>query len=187
MTIWFTADQHFNHVNIIGYCNRPFRDIYAMNDMIIRQHNTVVAPDDVVWHLGDFAMSKSGQEVRLLLEQLHGQHHLVTGNHDYLTPKQFERAGFVSITTCEMVGGFHLAHHPPYSRGAGKNWLTAHVHDLWTFKPLYKPYSVRSGGMMNIGVDTWDFRPISLQKVEREFNKFLRDESPMCDWHFRWP
>lgn len=33
--IFLFADPHFYHKNIIGYENRPFKDVYEMNDIII--------------------------------------------------------------------------------------------------------------------------------------------------------
>jgi calcineurin-like phosphoesterase family protein len=27
MEWWFTSDQHFDHVNIMKYCNRPWTDV----------------------------------------------------------------------------------------------------------------------------------------------------------------
>ena len=53
--IWFTSDTHFFHNNIIDYCKRPFVNAEEMNEYIIKQWNSVVKPQDEVYHLGDFA------------------------------------------------------------------------------------------------------------------------------------
>ena len=42
--VFFTSDTHFNHMNIISYCQRPFRDIHEMNETIIVNWNNAVAP-----------------------------------------------------------------------------------------------------------------------------------------------
>lgn len=54
MTVWFTADTHFGHANIVKYCQRPFETVQEMDHALIERWNERVQPDDVVWHLGDF-------------------------------------------------------------------------------------------------------------------------------------
>lgn len=51
--IYFIADTHFNHENIIKYCNRPFNNTQEMNEYIIQKWNSVVKSNDIVYHLGD--------------------------------------------------------------------------------------------------------------------------------------
>lgn len=65
-------------------CNRPFADVRNMDESLIRAWNAVVKPDDVVYHLGDFAMSlHDGDRVRSIFSRLMGRKFLILGNHDY--------------------------------------------------------------------------------------------------------
>ena len=42
MSIWFTADEHYGHENIIRHCNRPFADAAEMERELVRRHNALV-------------------------------------------------------------------------------------------------------------------------------------------------
>jgi calcineurin-like phosphoesterase family protein len=52
---FYFADPHFYHKNIIGYENRPFKDVYEMNDVIIENWNAVVKKQDKVFLAGDIS------------------------------------------------------------------------------------------------------------------------------------
>ncbi|MGN1351246.1 MAG: hypothetical protein ACI4VE_00385 [Clostridia bacterium] len=54
--IYFIADTHFNHRNIIEYCNRPFKDTNEMNEYIIQKWNSVVKEEgkiNIFGHIHD--------------------------------------------------------------------------------------------------------------------------------------
>jgi len=76
--MFFTADTHFGHANIIKYCNRPFRNVFEMDDVLIDNWNSKVGVNDIVYHLGDFCM---GNEKKYL-EALHGKIIFIEGSHD---------------------------------------------------------------------------------------------------------
>ena len=79
--LWFTADHHFGHANIIRYCQRPFSDVEAMNETLIAHWNRIVQPGDTVYHLGDLFLAPP-TEAKTLRERLNGSICLIRGNHD---------------------------------------------------------------------------------------------------------
>jgi calcineurin-like phosphoesterase family protein len=81
MAVWFTADTHFNHKNIIEYCSRPYADIEEMNKVIIDNWNSVVSEKDNVVVAGDMFMGRV-ETIDQILPQLKGTIFLVPGNHD---------------------------------------------------------------------------------------------------------
>lgn len=81
MRLFFTADTHFFHRNIIKHCYRPFHSPREMNEAIITIWNRQVMKDDEVYHLGDVSFGGLAETFRVLAE-LNGIIHLVRGNHD---------------------------------------------------------------------------------------------------------
>jgi len=192
MTTFFTSDQHFGHKNIIEYSKRPFSSVYEMDETMVERHNAVVRDNDEVWHLGDFSFKSDGLQVHL--PRLRGKHRLVAGNHDRChschsrgerAKRDYIRAGFYAIdervqVTLPGLGNVmlchmplrtantlhdlrYLEHRPTEEETKDDNWLLhGHVHEKWKKK----------GKMINVGVDQWNFTPVSLEElvvfVERE-------------------
>lgn len=94
--IFVISDTHFNHKNIIEYCNRPFKDVEEMNAAMIENWNRVVGPDDYVIHCGDFSLGRI-DDTKEIVSQLNGHKILVRGNHDHNTVSQYKGAGFESV------------------------------------------------------------------------------------------
>ena len=49
MTVWFTADTHFGHANVIHTSKRPFEGVAEMREVLIANWNAVVASDDEIY------------------------------------------------------------------------------------------------------------------------------------------
>ena len=81
--VWFTSDTHFGHKNIIKLTHRPFNSVEEMDSTLINNWNSVVQPNDLVFHLGDFAYANP-KRWKALVQSLNGQIHLIIGNHDEL-------------------------------------------------------------------------------------------------------
>lgn len=162
---YFWADPHFFHKAIIGYCERPFRDIDDMTRKLVRNHNDIVTNDDEVFCLGDFAfVNKSNiQRIEPVMKKLKGKkHHLILGNHDDAPPFSYINMGFASVHTSLVVEEFLLIHDPAMAVAAKEfeKVLCGHVHDLTKFM---------SNNILNVGVDIWDYKPISIDEARSEF------------------
>lgn len=94
--VFFTSDTHFNHQNIILYCNRPFDTIEEMNEKLVQNWNERVPVDGIVFHCGDFALGGS-EAWNKILPRLNGQIHLILGNHDIKNFRQGYADNFASV------------------------------------------------------------------------------------------
>jgi len=88
------SDTHFNHKNILEYCNRPFDSIEEMNETLIQNWNETVTNNDLVYHLGDFMMGislnrpdESFELLKTFVGRLRGKIRLIYGNHDKILLK----------------------------------------------------------------------------------------------------
>ena len=103
MTTFFISDTHFGHGGALGLYRRPFSSVAAMNEGMVERWNETVGPDDVVWHLGDFAIRQRPAVVAELLARLCGHKHLVTGNND--PPGTTELDGWESVQPYTEIHG----------------------------------------------------------------------------------
>lgn len=79
--IWVISDTHFNHNKDFIYQPRGFANIQEMNEKIISCWNTIVQPNDIVYHLGDVFFGDTVEGINLV-HKLHGKIRLAIGNHD---------------------------------------------------------------------------------------------------------
>lgn len=79
--LFFTSDLHLDHLNILTLCNRPFKDKGHMNEVIINNWNSVIADDDIIFHLGDFCLGSKGTWTHFI-NRLNGIKIFIKGNHD---------------------------------------------------------------------------------------------------------
>ena len=95
--IFFTADTHFGHSNVIQFENRPFQTVDEMDEALVENWNRRVSPEDDIYILGDFTL-KGPETANALLERLQGRKYLIRGNHDgYVDRASFHREYFLWV------------------------------------------------------------------------------------------
>lgn len=140
-------------------CVHP--DVQQHDRVIIERWNERVAPDDLVYHLGDFAFGNF-TKIAEYAAKLNGKKVLVRGNHDRLSDGAYQRMGFL-VRKRMLLGSVHLQHHPPpYNEAPRGIWLVGHVHERWATNT----WKTRPGSLLvNVGVDVRDFRPVTMEDL----------------------
>jgi calcineurin-like phosphoesterase family protein len=169
---FFTADQHFDHKNIIEYCNRPFSSVDEMNNTIINNHNSVVGFNDEVYHLGDFTFIKNHNK---FLSRLNGKHFFIRGNHDHKNlDGNYEWVKEVHLFKSKRVK-IYLSHY------AGLTWPESHKGAFHLFGHSHgKVKGV--GRSMDVGVDVNNFTPVSFDEIKKRLLKIDHTEK---DVHYK--
>jgi calcineurin-like phosphoesterase family protein len=161
MTTYFSADFHFGHEKVIGYSKRPFTSAKEMDDEMIRRWRVLVKPSDDVYILGDFAFA----DPRPYAAQLPGRKHLILGNHDDRWKSKLYECGFIWV---KDVFGIFVEDVPI--------WLSHYAHLAWpkSHFGVWHVHGHSHGGIpathnrCDVGVDCWDFAPVSFEKLKRK-------------------
>ena len=179
MKLWFTADTHFGHANIIKYCHRPFTGTDDMNEKLIKNWNERVKPEDTVIFNGDFVFrntpgGKAGEgeihRADYYRTKLNGSIIFIKGNHDNNNSLRTHIERMVI-----RYGGYrmNIVHNPLHADPTYEINIVGHVHDSWKIKRLNE-----KSIMINVGVDQWAFRPITWEEINKEFSKWKKNEKP---------
>lgn len=169
--IYFTSDTHFGHNKEFIFKERGFDTVEEMNAAIIKNWNSVVQPDDVVYLLGDVMLGENIAGIKCL-KQLNGQIHLLFGNHDTNTrqklytecPNIFIR-GYATIIKIQGYN-FYLSHYPTIVANEDSDLppkrqvinLYGHTHQKENF---YNDIPT----MYHVGMDSHNNTPVSLDTI----------------------
>lgn len=160
--IWFTADTHFGHSNIIKYSNRPFENIEDMDETLINNWNKVVTKNDVVYHLGDFCF----RDFKKYFSRLNGKNiFIIKGSHDKGISQYIDSTDLITIKPDKLLDEYGNNISITLCHYSMRSWYLSHYaswhlfgHHHGNLEPL--------GLSFDVGVDCWDYFPISLEEVK---------------------
>lgn len=157
------SDTHFNHTKILTFMDsttgeliRPgFSSVEEMNGCMIDNWNSVVGPEDKVYHLGDVMMGGKPGDI---LPNLNGKKTIIFGNHDkipQLVP--FFKSHYIWRVLREHE--VTLSHFPLREDQLRTKWnIHGHIHQ--NKSPSERHY--------NASVEAIDFRPKELEEIISE-------------------
>jgi calcineurin-like phosphoesterase family protein len=136
---------------------------------MIKRWNSTVRHDDLVIHLGDFALYGQSDKVARLCAELNGHKILVRGNHDRKSIHWYLTHGFDFVCDHFSIGQILFTHRPvpkqefllmPYRLN-----IHGHIHEKQEFdKDIYK----------NMSVEQTNYMPVNLDKILTQYNIKLK-------------
>jgi len=173
MTIWFSADTHYFHTNIIKYTNRPFRYYDEMNEALIANWNGCVRDDDHIYFLGDFSLGNPDCS-KAIVCRLKGKKYWILGNHDHRPvvkkiSQYFEWVKDVYLLTVQdrpqnqLIWLSHYAHFTWPHKDYGSWHLFGHSHGM--LRTLSNSFGMKA---LDVGVDCWDYQPVSYELIKEK-------------------
>lgn len=190
--IYFTSDTHYSHKNLVKGSSRwddvsrcrNFKSLKEHDDFIVNSINSVVGVEDTLYHLGDWSFGGI-ENIEIFRRRINCLDvHLILGNHDQhidANPDAFMHI-FSSISHYKEISvngnKIVLSHWPMkvWHKSHRGSWqLHGHCHDhlrpdeWWTRS---KPNERRR--TMDVGMDTNDYKPWSLETLEKMMDKLVK-------------
>ncbi len=167
--IFLISDTHFGHSNILTFKQndgtnlRIFDSVEHMDETMVANWNSVVRPQDKIYHMGDVCINNKHLPI---LNRLNGIKVLVKGNHDIAKLSQYALY-FKDVRAYHVLDKMIMSHIPvhPHSQGRYRANIHGHLHSnnimLGDKKdPFY----------FNVSVEQINYTPIPLETVKKHFS-----------------
>ena len=163
MKRFITSDWHLGEDRLEIMMRSCFSSPEEHFNHLLKCHNSVVSPNDLVIVVGD-AVNKNKPESLKLIEEFNGEKILIRGNHDepysdeelskYFSLIIKEGDGFeLKVKVDDKTIPFWATHYPTQARSDMFN-LVGHIHSAWKFQL----------NSINVGVDCNHFYPHNLDE-----------------------
>ena len=174
--LFVVSDTHFNHENILKFVGsdgkrfRPFDSVLEMNECMVDRWNSIVKPQDSVYHLGDVYLTHSAS-ANELLKRLNGRKRLILGNHDSgkdgVFLKHFEKILMWRTRPDFGLIFSHVPLHPSsmFAHRAGKQLVNVHGHIHQNNSP--------PGPYINVCVEQTNWSPVPVEVLIQQAEKLL--------------
>lgn len=168
--IYLSSDLHFNHDRDFIWKERGFNSVEEMNETIIKNFNSVITDEDILYLGGDSMLGMDTNAGLALLRRLNGKKYLIVGNHD--TDKRIvaykDSMIFEDIKMNYRIKyrgrTYLLTHYPTLVANEGEfnNVINIHGHTHSTSRLCETPYCY------NVNVDAWNCMPVELDYIHEE-------------------
>ena len=167
MKLYVIGDTHFNHDNMVEYCNRPENFDERIGKALCR-----LAPDDTLYHLGDICIGRDAEMHEKFIEPTKAKKILVRGNHDKRSNNWYLRHGWDFVCTTITDKFFNtevlLSHRPMRDNGYELN-IHAHLHNLGHRDGEY--LLTKNEKQILYAVEDYDYIPMTIEFLINKWRK----------------
>ena len=181
--IWVTSDSHFGHSKHFLYEPRGFKNIEEHDEAIIQNWNSLVKPDDIVYHLGDVMLNDDEHGLKCL-KRLNGHIHLIRGNHctnarllKYAECWNVESVGDWATVIKSGKQSIYLSHYPTITSNYDVDKpLKARVINVCGHSHTKDPFADWDKGLIfHCELDTNNCKPWNLEDILKAIRKRLNE------------
>lgn len=151
--IYLTTDTHFNHKNIIKYCDRPI----DYEKQIVDGFKTL-SQEDTLIHLGDICIGNDLQVHEEIIVPIKAKKILVKGNHDPKSNEWYLRNGwdFVCTHFYDKFFGTKIlfSHIPVHWDGIYDVNIHGHLHNMSHRKQIYTQQGINY--LLSLEIEGYD-------------------------------
>jgi calcineurin-like phosphoesterase family protein len=165
--IFLVSDTHFGHTGVCRFTRsdgvtklRPWDNPEEMDEAMVEKWNSVVQPQDKVYHLGDVVMEKKKLDI---MYRLNGDKVLIRGNHDIFDLKDYSKH-FRDIRGVHVMEGMILSHIPIHAESMSRFGCNIHGHTHANNVKIGEEIDPR---YFCVCVEQTDFAPIAWEDVKQ--------------------
>jgi calcineurin-like phosphoesterase family protein len=171
--IWFISDTHFQHNKILEYSSSrkaAFNNTKQMDEILIENWNSLIKPEDKVYHLGDVTFGSRKSYAEDIHPRLNGKKRLIVGNHDdirfFETHRLFQKIMLWRVFK-DPAYPFIFSHVPVFrreivERTGQENGINVHGHLHDEASPTTDHFCVC--------VEHTNFRPMHIEEIKQRTN-----------------
>ena len=168
----------FCHDRAFVYEPRGFSCIGDMDEAIVERWNSVVKPEDIVYHLGDVMLNDNDKGMEYL-KKLNGEIHLLRGNHDTNSRISLYAAAPNVVSTGDYATvikygkySFYLSHYPTLTSNLENSAsLSQHVINLFGHTHQMGNFYNDIPFMYHVGMDSHNCTPVNIDQVIEDIKK----------------
>lgn len=165
--IWLIADTHFGHRGVCEFTGRsgqklrPWDNAFEMDEALVERWNSVVKPNDRVYHLGDLSISRKGIAT---IGRCNGKKVLIKGNHDIYPLKDY-LPFFEDIRGSHELDKFILTHIPIHPESVAR-WCSGNVHGHLHDGKVLLPNGTIDKRYICVSVEQINYCPINFEDIK---------------------